>query len=60
MASYEEMKRELSRCFDLLRQIYVKDTDVEKMAMAKGALANVHRMLSEAEREQKEAGGNGK
>lgn len=58
-----QVQQEISRAFNILRQISVKDGDVEKMAMAKGALANAHKLAAgeePAEQARKEGTRDGK
>lgn len=56
-----KVQSEISRGFNLLRQISVKDGDVEKMAMAKGALANAYKLAAgESVQEGKEETRDGK
>ena len=45
-----QVQNEIGRAFDILRQISVRDGDVEKMAMAKGILANAHKLAGREER----------
>lgn len=39
-----EVQKAIQAAFDVLRQISVKDTDVERMAMAKGHLARAYQL----------------
>ena len=42
-----EIQKELQEAFNLLRQIYVKDADVEKMALAKARLSRAYQLAAQ-------------
>lgn len=42
-----EIQKEIQEAFNILRQIYVKDADVEKMAMAKARLSQAYQLAKE-------------
>lgn len=52
-----DIQRELQDAFNLLRQICVKDTDVEKMAMAKTRLSRAYQMAAQEGEEKEENDG---
>lgn len=53
MADLKKIQSEIARGFNLLRKIYVNGEGVEQMAMAKGSLANAHKLVSAAIEEEK-------
>lgn len=52
-----KIQKEIQEAFNLLRQIYVKDTDVEKMAMAKTRLGRAYQMAAQEGEEKEEKDG---